>query len=85
MLLGPGASHFGIAWVALCVGLAIHVADEAATDFLSVYNPTVRAMRARFPFLPMPTFTFRVWLTGLVVAVIVLASLTPFALRGQPG
>jgi len=58
------------------------VTDEALTDFLSVYNPAVRAIRARFPFLPLPTFTFRVWLTGLVLAVLVLASLTPLAFRG---
>ncbi len=44
----------------------------------------VRAIRARFPFLPLPTFTFRVWLTGLVLAVGVLASLAPFAIRGAP-
>ena len=49
-----------------------------------MYNPAVRAIRARFPFLPLPTFTFRVWLTGLVLAVGVLASLTPFAIRGAP-
>jgi hypothetical protein len=74
--------HFGFAWLALCVAFAVHVADEALTNFLSVYNPAVRAIRARFPFLPVPTFTFRVWLTGLVLAVLVLASLTPLAFRG---
>jgi len=77
-------SQFGVAWLALCVALAIHVADEALTDFLSVYNPAVRAIRARFPFLPLPTFTFRGWLMGLVLAVVVLASLAPFAVRGAP-
>ena len=71
--------------MALCAAFAIHVADEALTDFLSVYNPTVRAIRARFPFLPLPTFTFGVWLTGLIVAVLVLASLTPAAARGAAG
>ncbi len=76
---------YGAAWLALCAAFAIHVADEALTDFLSVYNPTVQAIRARFPFLPIPTFTFRVWITGLVVAVIALASLTPLARRGAPG
>ncbi len=73
--------HFGPAWVALCVAFGMHVVDEALTDFLSVYNPMVRALRARFPLLPLPTFTFRRWLTGLVLGVIVLASLTPFAYR----
>ena len=75
-------SQFGVAWLALSVTLAIHVAEEALTDFLSVYNPAVRAIRAWCPFLPLPTFTFRGWLTGLVLAVVVLASLTPFAYRG---
>jgi hypothetical protein len=65
--------------VALCAALAIHVADEALSGFLSVYNPAVRAIRERVPFLPLPTFTFRIWLAGLVVAVIGLASLSPFA------
>src|SRR5260370_35177748 len=72
-------SRFGLAWVTLCAALAIHVADEASTGFLSVYNPAVRAIRERVPFLPLPTFTFRIWLGGLVVAVIGLASLSPFA------
>lgn len=79
------SASYGVAWAALCVAFAIHVADEARTDFLSVYNTTARAIRARFPFLLIPTFTFRVWLTGLVVAVLVLASLTPVAFRGAPG
>jgi Protein of unknown function with HXXEE motif len=74
--------QFGSAWLALCAAFGIHVVDEALTDFLSVYNPMVRAVRARFPFLPLPTFTFRVWLASLVAAVVVLASLTPFAFRG---
>src|SRR6266487_6818463 len=81
VLLAHGAPRFGVAWVALCIALGIHVADEALSDFLSVYNPAVRAIRARLPFLPLPTFTFRVWLAGLVVAVLVLTSLTPFAFR----
>ena len=76
---------FGVAWLALCLAFAIHIVDEALTDFLSVYNPAVRAIRARFPFLPLPTFTFRVWLGGLVVVVLVLASLTPAAAREAPG
>ena len=79
------SASYGVAWAALCVAFAIHVAEEARTDFLSVYNTTARAIRARFPFLLIPTFTFRVWLTGLVVAVVVLASLTPVAFRGAPG
>ena len=85
MLLAEGGSHFGWAWVTLCVALAIHVADEALSDFLSIYNPAVRAIRARFPFLPLPTFTFPVWLGGLIAADLLLLALTPAAFRGAPG
>ena len=85
MLLAAGASRFGLAWVALCGALAIHVADEALTDFLSVYNPAVRAIRARFPFLPLLTFTFPVWLGGLIAVTVLLSALSPAVFRGEPG
>lgn len=78
----PGSRRFGFAWVFLCVVLALHVTDEAATDFLSVYNPAVQAIRARFPVLPLPTFTFGVWLAGLSVGILLLLSLSPLAFRG---
>jgi hypothetical protein len=74
-----GARRFGVAWISLCVALALNVIDEAATGFLSVYNPTVQAIRTRFPFLPLPTFTFRVWLTGLCFGSLLLLSLSPLA------
>jgi hypothetical protein len=63
------------------LALAVHVTDEALTGFLSVYNPTILALRAKFGFSVMPTFDFQTWLTGLVLAVILLAALTPFAFR----
>ena len=72
---------YGWAWLALCLALTLHITDEALTDFLSVYNPTVLAIRQRLPFLPLPTFNFEVWLSGLIVAVILLLSLAPFAFR----
>ncbi|HEV2750023.1 MAG TPA: hypothetical protein VGV12_05800 [Gemmatimonadales bacterium] len=85
MLLAPATGHqLGPAWVALCFALAIHVADEALTDFLSIYNPAVRAIRARFPFLPLPTFTFPVWLGGLIAVTVLLLGLAPAAFRGTP-
>lgn len=84
MLLAEGVSHFGVAWVVLCVALAIHVSDEALTDFLSVYNPAVRAIRAQFPFLPLPTFTFPVWLGGLVAVTLLLFALSPAAFHEAP-
>jgi hypothetical protein len=74
--------RWGGAWVALCLALAVHVADEALTDFLSVYNPAARAIRQRFPLLPLPVFTFEVWLTGLILALVTLLGLSFFVFRG---
>jgi Protein of unknown function with HXXEE motif len=76
------AREFGRAWVALSIVLALHVADEALTDFLSVYNPIVREARARLGWFPMPEFTFGVWLTGLCLLVLVLLAVSPLAYRG---
>jgi len=76
------AKRFGLAWLGLCIVLALHVVDEALTDFLSFYNPMVERLRERFGFWPMPTFEFVPWITGLTVAVVALLALTPFALRG---
>ncbi len=57
--------------------------DEAANDFLSWYNPNALAIRARVPWLPIPVFTFPVWITGLTIAVVALAALTPVVRRGR--
>jgi hypothetical protein len=70
------------AWIALCLALALHVIDEASTGFLLVYNPSVRALRQRWPWLPFPLFTFRVWLAGLVLAIVLLLCLSVFVLHG---
>jgi len=75
-------SGFGLAWFAFAIAIACHVADEAAHGFLSYYNPNVLAIRARYPFLPLPTFTFREWITGLGAGVLLLILLTPLAWRG---
>ena len=42
--------RLGIAWAALCAALGLHILDEALTHFLSIYNPTVIAMRAKLGF-----------------------------------
>ena len=75
------AFRLGTAWVMLWITLAVHVADEASTGFLSVYNPTVLALRARFGFWPMPTFELREWLAGLVLGILLLAALSRLAFR----
>jgi hypothetical protein len=75
---------FGVAWVSLCAAFVLHVIDEALTDFLSVYNPTVLVLRAQAPWLALPVFSFELWLAGLLLANIVLFLLSPYAFRGAP-
>jgi hypothetical protein len=71
-----------VSWLLLCAALAVHVADEALNDFLAVYNPTVMAMRASIHWLPLPVFTFRLWITGLTIGIVVLFALSVFVSRG---
>lgn len=73
------------AWLLLVAVLALHVVDEALTDFLGFYNPLVRDIRSRWSWFPMPTFTFGVWLVGLALVVIVLTLLAPAVRRGVRG
>ena len=73
----------GRAWVAMWLALALHVTDEALSGFLTIYNPTVLALRHRLGFWPMPTFTFRVWLGGLIAGIVLLVVLTPWAVQGS--
>jgi hypothetical protein len=75
-------NKLGIAWLALFLAFVLHVVDEAATGFLSVYNPTVTAVRERFRWFPMPTFEYGEWLAGLIVVNLVLLALAPYAFRG---
>jgi hypothetical protein len=74
--------EFGVAWVALCACFVLHVIDEALTDFLSVYNPTVLALRKQIQWLPLPTFSFESWLAGLLLVNALLLLLAPYAFRG---
>jgi hypothetical protein len=73
----------GIAWTLLALALALHVADEAANDFLSVYNPSVLRIRQAVPWLPLPVFTFDVWIAGLIAAVLLLLVLSRFVFLGR--
>jgi hypothetical protein len=73
--------RLGTAWIPFCFALSLHVLDEAVTGFLSIYNPTVIALRQEFGFWPTPKFEFREWLTGLIVLVILLFALSPFMFR----
>ncbi|HKW57786.1 MAG TPA: HXXEE domain-containing protein [Candidatus Acidoferrum sp.] len=83
MKMGKQNLRFGTAWVVFALALALHVTDEATHNFLGTYNPSVRWIRARVPFLLLPTFTFRVWLTLLVAAILLLLCVSPLTLRGH--
>lgn len=78
----PG-NRFGWAWVALCAALGLHIADEASTGFLSVYNPTVDELRRSVPFLIAPRVGFREWLAGLIAVDAGLFCLSPLAFRAN--
>ena len=67
----------------LCAALAIHVVDEALTDFLAVYNPAVLAVRERYPSLPLPEFTFETWLSLLIFAILALVAASYFVWKGR--
>jgi hypothetical protein len=73
------------AWLLVVGALAVHVTDEALTDFLGFYNPLVLSIRSRIDWFPMPTFTFGTWLAGLLVLVLILAALGPAVRRGAGG
>lgn len=83
MDIAANIRRFGTAWVAFAFALALHVTDEATHDFLGTYNPAVRWIRERVPFLPLPTFTFWPWLTLLGVAITLLLCVSPLAFRGN--
>jgi len=73
--------RLGWEWIGLGLALAIHVTDEALTGFLEFYNPTVLAIREQIRFLPLPTFRFEIWITGLVLRILLLLVLSMFAFR----
>ncbi|MFN7922705.1 MAG: hypothetical protein U0Q16_21550 [Bryobacteraceae bacterium] len=69
----------------MAAAVAIHVADEALTGFLALYNPLVLQIRERLRWFPAPTFTFPVWLGGLAAGVSLLVMLAPAVKRGMFG
>jgi hypothetical protein len=70
------------AWLSLAGALALHVADEALTGFLPMYNGLVARACSVVPWIPLPTFTFPLWLGGLIAAVLLMVALTPVVSRG---
>ncbi len=74
--------RFGISWLAFGYTLSLHVLDEAAHDFLAVYNPNAMALRRALPILPVPVFSFRSWVASLLCGLTVWLALAPLAFRG---
>lgn len=69
--------------MALTAAFGLHVMDEALTGFLDLWNPLVARAKEAVPWLPLPSFTFPVWLAALMAGVILLALLSPFAAVGD--
>ncbi len=76
------AAQWQWTWLVLAGALALHVTEEALTGFLPVYNGIAGSVRARLPWAPIPTFTFPVWLAGLILGILLLFALTPVVSRG---
>lgn len=77
--------NFGLAWIVFALAVAVHVADEARHDFLSVYNPNARAIRRRLHIPFPPVFSFPVWLGFLSAGITILLLLSPMAFRAGQG
>ncbi|MBT8093008.1 MAG: hypothetical protein KJN77_08225 [Gammaproteobacteria bacterium] len=74
--------EWGLAWVALCIALGLHVADEAINDFLPLYHSVAGTIRESVPWISLSTFTFSGWLTSLVFGVLLLLALSPMVFSG---
>ena len=72
-----------MAWLFLAVALGLHVIDEAATDFLPLYNSLVTSLRETYPWVFLPTFSFSAWLAGLIAGVGALLALSPLVFSGN--
>ena len=76
-----------LAWMGLCGALAVHVADEALMGWLDWYNPTVRAIHEQYPSvllrILLPTFTFEIFLSLLIFAVVMLVAVSYFVWKGR--
>ncbi|OGF68224.1 MAG: hypothetical protein A2Y62_20755 [Candidatus Fischerbacteria bacterium RBG_13_37_8] len=71
-----------LAWFILVTAVALHVIDEAITGFLTLYNQAVRDIKSQLGFFPAPTFSFGMWLGGLITAILIGYCIIPFIARG---
>lgn len=75
----------GRPWLALCLALAVHVADEVSSGFLLAYGEAAEAVRKLLPFVPEPSVAVTLMLAASIGFVAVLTGLTPLAYRGVRG
>lgn len=83
MTANDRTTQWGIAWVALAIAIALHVTDEAVSGFLPLYNSIAESLRDSYPWVLLPTFSFSIWLTGLIVGVVLLLGLSPLVFAGK--
>ncbi len=76
------ANRNATAWLLLVAAVALHVFDEALTGFLPFYNSSVASLRDRLGFFPAPTFSFELWLGGLVTEITLAIAMTVLIARG---
>lgn len=69
------------AWLLMVFAIALHVLDETLTGFLPFYNNSIAVLRDRLGFFPAPTFSFGLWLGGLIVGIILCLGLTVVVAR----
>lgn len=72
------------AWLLLWAALALHVAEEALTGFLDVFNPLLLRLRERTG-IAIPQHRFGVWISVLICALLLLLLLAPLVRRGARG
>ena len=65
------------AYLMLVICLALHVTGVAIHHFLDFYNPAALKIREYLIFFP-PTFSFKICITGLCLAILLLLLLAPF-------
>jgi hypothetical protein len=67
-----------VAWLLFVLSLLLHIIDEAVNNFLDFFNPMVLKIKEQISFIPLPVFTFNLWISGLILAIIILLLITFF-------
>jgi hypothetical protein len=76
--LSEGRDKITIIYLLFVFSFILHVTDEALNDFLGFYNPLVKSLKEDFTFIPFPTFSFRLWISGLALLSLLLTISTIF-------